>query len=213
LQGNQGREYRLIVGSLAGTAHVYATSRRFYAIVYLNTKKDEALQDQFLSSFAIPEKILPMTATVVADPSLVPTGRAGVAATTAEGNAAATKEPSDGNEKTESPPPDAIGANATGEAKPKRAPISGGVLNGKAIYLPKPEYPAEAHAAGASGTVVIQVTIDESGMVSAATAVSGHQLLRQAATNAALQARFSATTLMGEPVKVTGVITYNFVRQ
>ena len=48
---------------------------------------------------------------------------------------------------------------------PPRAPISGGVLNGKAISLPKPAYPAIARTAHASGTVVVQVLIDENGNV------------------------------------------------
>jgi TonB family protein len=88
--------------------------------------------------------------------------------------------------------------------------VSGGVLNGKAISLPKPEYPAIARAAGASGTVVIQVTIDEEGRVISASAVSGHPLLRSTATEAARSARFSTTFLAGQPVKVTGTIRYNF---
>jgi protein TonB len=97
--------------------------------------------------------------------------------------------------------------------KPPRAPISGGVLNGKAISLPKPAYPAIARQAHASGTVVVQVTIDENGNVISAAAVSGHPLLRGVAVQAARGARFSPTKLSGQPVKVTGVITYNFVAQ
>ncbi|HET6890960.1 MAG TPA: energy transducer TonB [Pyrinomonadaceae bacterium] len=96
---------------------------------------------------------------------------------------------------------------------PPRAPISGGVLNGKAISLPKPPYPAIARQAHASGTVVVQVTIDENGNVISARAVSGHPLLQAVAVGAARQARFSPTKLSGQPVKVTGVITYNFVAQ
>lgn len=96
---------------------------------------------------------------------------------------------------------------------PPRAPISGGVLNGKAISLPKPAYPAIARQAHASGTVVVQVTIDENGNVISARAVSGHPLLQAVAVGAARQARFSPTKLSGQPVKVTGVITYNFVAQ
>ena len=96
---------------------------------------------------------------------------------------------------------------------PPRAPISGGVLNGKAISLPKPAYPAIARSAHASGTVVVQVTIDENGRVISAAAVSGHPLLRGVAVAAARGARFSPTKLSGQPVKVTGVITYNFVAQ
>ena len=100
------------------------------------------------------------------------------------------------------------------EPKPTpRAPISGGVLNGKAISLPKPGYPAIAKAAHASGTVVVQVLIDENGNVVSANAVSGHPLLVQAAVSAARSAKFSPTKLSGQPVKVTGVIQYNFVAQ
>ena len=81
------------------------------------------------------------------------------------------------------------------------------------MVLPKPEYPSDAQAAGATGTVVVQVTVDESGMVVSARAISGHALLRQAAVNAAQQARFTPTSIMGELVKVTGLITFNFVKQ
>jgi protein TonB len=87
------------------------------------------------------------------------------------------------------------------------------VLNGKAISLPKPSYPPIARAAHASGTVVVQVLIDENGNVVSAKALSGHPLLQAGAVSAARQARFSPTKLSGQPVKVTGVITYNFVGQ
>jgi len=96
---------------------------------------------------------------------------------------------------------------------PRTAPISGGVLNGKAINLPKPAYPPIARAAHAAGTVVVQVLIDENGNVVSAHAVSGHPLLQGAAVGAARQAKFSPTKLSGQPVKVTGVIQYNFVAQ
>lgn len=89
--------------------------------------------------------------------------------------------------------------------------ISGGVLNGKAIALPKPAYPPIARAAHASGTVVVQVLIDEDGNVISAHAVSGHPLLQAASVAAAREAKFSPTTLAGQRVKVTGVIQYNFV--
>jgi protein TonB len=106
----------------------------------------------------------------------------------------------------EPPPPEV-------KPTPPRAPISGGVLNGKAISLPKPAYPPIAKAAHASGTVTVQVTIDENGNVISAHAVSGHPLLQAVAVAAARGARFSPTKLSGQPVKVTGVITYNFVAQ
>lgn len=88
--------------------------------------------------------------------------------------------------------------------------ISGGVVNGKATNLVQPTYPPAARAVRASGAVNVQVTIDESGNVIAASAVSGHPLLRASAVQAARASKFSPTLLSGKPVKVSGVIVYNF---
>lgn len=96
-------------------------------------------------------------------------------------------------------------------AKPTENQKIEGVLNGKALALPPPAYPAIARAAHAFGTVMVKVLIDEQGNVIAAHAVEGHPLLKAAAVAAARQARFSPTLLEGEPVRVTGVIQYNFV--
>ena len=112
----------------------------------------------------------------------------------------------------EPPPPPAPKPTPTPAPKPKTV-VSGGVLNGKAISKPTPAYPPIARAARASGTVTVQILVDEGGRVISANAVSGHPLLQQAAVAAARQARFSPTLLSGQPVKVSGVITYNFVFQ
>ncbi len=92
----------------------------------------------------------------------------------------------------------------------KNKTISGGVLNGKAISLPKPAYPPIARAAKAGGSVAVQVVVDENGNVISASPVSGHPLLRAAATAAARGAKFSPTKLSGQPVRVTGIIVYQF---
>lgn len=89
--------------------------------------------------------------------------------------------------------------------------VSGGVLNGKAAILPKPTYPAAARAVRASGAVAVSVLIDIGGNVVSANAVSGHPLLRASSRIAACSARFLPTQLSGQPVNVTGVITYNYV--
>jgi TonB family protein len=94
---------------------------------------------------------------------------------------------------------------------PPTAGSDGGVLNGKAISLPKPAYPPAARAVRAEGTVQMQVLIDEEGNLFSAAAVSGHPLLRAAARQAACGAKFTPTLLSGSPVKVFGIITYNFV--
>jgi TonB family protein len=108
--------------------------------------------------------------------------------------------------KVEEEPPPA----ARRMPKPLLKPISGGVLNGKALVLPKPDYPQAARSARASGVVTVEVVINEAGKVIAAKATSGPTLLRQAAMQAAQGARFSPTLLSGQPVKISGEINYNF---
>lgn len=91
--------------------------------------------------------------------------------------------------------------------------IAGGVLNGKAISLPKPEYPESARKAGVTGTLRVQILVDETGNVVSAKTLSGPEdsELRASAESAAMRSKFSPTTLEGQPAKVQGVIEYNFV--
>ncbi len=111
---------------------------------------------------------------------------------------------------TVSPRP-ASGPVSTGMSiKEDSKTVSKGVLNGSAISLPKPAYPPAARAVGASGAVNVQVTIDEDGNVISATAISGHPLLRSVSADAARLSKFKPTLLMGHPVKVSGIIVYNF---
>ena len=99
----------------------------------------------------------------------------------------------------------------TKNLSPARPVIAGGILQGKSISKPQPAYPPAAKAAGVSGTVVVQVIVGEDGSVAEAEAVSGPDLLREASVEAALRARFAPTRLSGQPVRVSGVITYRFV--
>jgi protein TonB len=104
------------------------------------------------------------------------------------------------NEKADSTP------TKSGDVKT----ISGGVINGKAINLPKPIYPAAARAIRAAGAVNVRVMVDENGDVVSAEAVSGHPLLRASATASAREAKFKPTILSGKPIRVNGIIVYNF---
>lgn len=96
---------------------------------------------------------------------------------------------------------------------PKVLKVSTGVLEGKAVSLPRPIYSEMAKRIRLQGPVTVQVLIDETGKVVSAKAVNGHPLLAVEATRAALQARFSPTKLGDQAVKVSGVITYNFLLQ
>jgi periplasmic protein TonB len=94
--------------------------------------------------------------------------------------------------------------------KPTIQRVPSVVLNSKAISLPQPPYPMIAKSAGVQGTVNIQILVDEQGRVLSAQIISGNALLNTAAREAAMRARFTPTTLNGVPVKIQGVITYNF---
>jgi TonB family protein len=108
--------------------------------------------------------------------------------------------------------PERVSLANDGEAPAPRIlkPVSGGVLNGKALSLPVPIYPQLAVRARTTGKVEVEVTVDENGKVISAQAISGSPALRDAAVDAARRARFSPTRLSGAPVKVIGLINYNF---
>ncbi|HYG09856.1 MAG TPA: TonB family protein [Pyrinomonadaceae bacterium] len=195
LKGMKIRPYRVRMSGKEGVARLYEARQHFYAVVVLGATYGDARVGRFLKSFQ------------------VETGEPGI------------RQPNDEDDMSDlltMTPPAAV------DPTPKpalldepwpihrptgvpRAPISGGVLNERAISKPAPEYPAIARAARAEGTVTVQVTFDEEGKVISARAAGGHPLLQQAAVKAAYKARFSPVRLSGQPVKVNGVLTYNFV--
>jgi TonB family protein len=91
-----------------------------------------------------------------------------------------------------------------------RNSVEGGILNGRARSKPAPDYPQEAKDAGVAGTVAVKILLEDDGSVISAEAVSGPQVLRAAAEEAAREATFAPTYLGGEPVRVSGTLTYNF---
>lgn len=83
-------------------------------------------------------------------------------------------------------------------------------LRSMAINSPEPYMPDLARAGRVEGDVVVEVNIGEDGSVISARAVSGHQLLKDAAVAAAKQWKFSPTYLNNQAVKVSGVLTFRF---
>lgn len=109
------------------------------------------------------------------------------------------------------PPPATPRATPTPAPTPRREPLAlSTLITSKIVHKPVPPYPAAARAAGIGGSVAVNILVDEQGQVVSARAASGNPLLQHAAVQAARQARFTPTVLNGHPVKVTGVITYNF---
>ncbi|MEN3336252.1 MAG: hypothetical protein V7641_5617 [Blastocatellia bacterium] len=88
--------------------------------------------------------------------------------------------------------------------------VTGEVLQGKATSRMEPVYPLEAKRHRIAGSVMIEATVDETGHVVAAHALCGPPMLRDVSVEAARNWRFTPTTLNGKPVKVVGVITFNF---
>lgn len=86
--------------------------------------------------------------------------------------------------------------------------IFGGIINGKAISLPPPQYSKEAENACAGGRVEVEVLLSEKAEVISAKAISGDELLRESAVEAAKKAKFRPTNHLF--VRVRGIIVYNF---
>lgn len=84
-----------------------------------------------------------------------------------------------------------------------------GIVNGRATYLPKPDYPEKAKEFCAGGKVEIEVLISEKGDVIEAKAISGDELLREVSVEAVRKAKFATYNDAG-PVKTRGIIVYNF---
>jgi TonB family protein len=96
---------------------------------------------------------------------------------------------------------------ARSDASPEKR-ISSDVINGKAVRLVQPTYPAIA--ARATGQVSVLVLIDYEGKVAAAEVKSGNPLFWNAALMAARASTFSPTIWKGQPAMVSGLIIYNF---
>jgi TonB family protein len=108
--------------------------------------------------------------------------------------------------------PDSNPNDTTSGSKPRTtAPIESGDLNDKATDLPAAIYPGEARKTHASGQVKVRVIVDETGRVLAADVISGPKPLWLAAIEAARKARFKPTLIGGTAVKITGILTYDFV--
>lgn len=89
--------------------------------------------------------------------------------------------------------------------------ISAGVLNAKAIDIPKPEYPAEAKAKKIAGEVKARIFVDETGKVVWARVDNGHPLLQEAVKKVVCQSLFKPSTISGHPYSVSGLLIYKFL--
>jgi TonB family protein len=98
----------------------------------------------------------------------------------------------------------------TDETAQANKPIDGGVLNNKALELPKPKYPEEARKTKAAGRVTVKILLDEKGNLVSAEAIEGPEIFRPSALEAAKRAKFTLTLIGTRPVRVSGLLTYDF---
>src|SRR5262249_3487690 len=89
--------------------------------------------------------------------------------------------------------------------------VSESDLQSLVITEVKPEYTPTAKKMKATGTVQVEITISEAGLVIQAKAISGHLALRSAAVEAARKWIFKPAMLNGKPVRVKSVLTFVFV--
>ncbi|MEW6732079.1 MAG: energy transducer TonB [Acidobacteriota bacterium] len=118
-----------------------------------------------------------------------------------------------GGSGTGNPPDPPKPVAPTVEEQPKTPSFikrSEGVIRGNAINKPLPIYPQLARASHIEGPVQVEIMIGEDGTVISAKVISGHLLLQQAALQAARQWKFIPTLLNNSPVKVQGIVTFNF---
>lgn len=88
--------------------------------------------------------------------------------------------------------------------------VRDGLISGLVTIGETPVYPQEARNSGIEGPVVMKVTIDDKGKLSALNVLSGHPLFTGQAELAARRSTYAAALMNGMPVKVTGILIYNF---
>ncbi len=95
----------------------------------------------------------------------------------------------------------------------QRIRVGGNVQATKLISRVPPEYPADLHAAGVEGTVVLRAVVSKTGDLADVTPVNTnvHPGLVKAALDAVRQWRYQPTLLNGEPVEVVTTITVDFI--
>jgi TonB family protein len=112
------------------------------------------------------------------------------------------------NQQTKTPVHILYGERAPDERR--HGPIISGILNMKVASEVLPAYPQKAKEKGLEGRVEVQVLVNEDGEVIFANPLSGPEGLWAESVRAAVGARFTPSTLSGEPVKITGRLIYDF---
>ena len=107
-----------------------------------------------------------------------------------------------GDSRLPGPPPSASDVPPSSAPNEPTAPF--------AINKVQPTYPASAKRGRVSGSVVVELTIDQKGKVSFAEVLSGDPQFADASLDAARKWTFTPATLNGRPIQVKQRITFSF---
>ena len=106
------------------------------------------------------------------------------------------------------PPPPAAQIPPPLPQEPEK--VSESDLQSRAITRVKPVYPPNAKKMNATGTVEVEITVSEEGLVVEAKAISGHMALRSAAVDAARKWVFKPAIINGAQARTKSVLTFMF---
>ena len=95
-------------------------------------------------------------------------------------------------------------------APPQPVPISANNAESMLLRRVEPTYPELAKRARVQGVVLLQVTVDETGMVTEVSVLQGNPLLNQAAVDAVRQWRYRPFQQHGQPVACMTTVTVIF---
>ncbi len=132
--------------------------------------------------------------------------------TNAAPNSSATSARETRRQQAPSQQPSAAQGTQSGESAahaPKTLNV-GPLLAERASQKVSPSYPPLARSANVTGMVTVFVEVDERGAVVNILNVTGPQMLRQAAIDAARRWRFQPAVVEGQPARMSGYLSFNF---
>lgn len=97
------------------------------------------------------------------------------------------------------------------KGKPEPVELALDFFSCKLIKNPYPKYPDGARRFAGARVILVNVDVDETGRVTSARMTSGEPVFKEASEKAALNAQLRPTIVDGRPVKVTGVIKYQYL--
>ncbi|HEX8852380.1 MAG TPA: TonB family protein, partial [Pyrinomonadaceae bacterium] len=131
----------------------------------------------------------------------------------AEKSAASTSKPASKQQSASAAPKSArpsVASSADNRSEKSGATVAVGPLSALATQKVSPSYPSIAKTARISGIVTVYLVVDEKGQVESVQRTEGPMQLQSAAADAARRWKFRPTLVDGQPVRVSGFLSFNF---